>query len=107
MSLITKRSIVANPEAYDGKHVNVGGYLVLRDEYENSLSLDENSHRSGMWANSVAIDFQDSSAEIKERARHQDRKYVVVTGRFVAGSTAFSLGKLQDIYYLVPAPPGE
>jgi hypothetical protein len=93
--------LIANPEAFDGKRVVVGGFLVLRDEYEHSLFVDENAHRASLTANSVAADFDGSSTEIQARARQLDRRYVVVTGRFKAGATAFSGGKLEGIYGVV------
>lgn len=94
--------LIANPEAFDGKRVVVGGFLVLRDEYEHSLFVDESAHQAGLTANSVAADFDESSAEIQARVRQLNRRYVVVTGRFKAGATAFSGGKLEEIYGVVP-----
>ena len=54
--------LIANPEAFDGKNVSVGGYLTLRNEYEHALFFDENAHRSGMWANAVAVDLENSQS---------------------------------------------
>lgn len=95
--------LIANPAAFDGKNVSIGGYLTLRGEYENSLFLDENAYRSGMWANAIAVDLKSSKPAIKERAKQQDRKYVLVAGRFKAGPTAFSGGQLQEVYRLFSA----
>lgn len=94
--------LISNPQEFDGRRVVVGGFLVIRDEYEHSLFLDENAHRVGLFANSVAVDIDGSSSDLKSRAMQLDKRYVVVTGRFKAGPTAFSGGTLQEIYGLVP-----
>lgn len=94
--------LIADPEKYDGNYVSIGGYLVLSREYENSLHLDENSYRSGM-PNSIAIDFKSSTPSIQNRAEELDRHYIIVAGHFKAGVTAFSLGELQEVYYIAPA----
>ncbi len=95
--------LIANPSAFDGKNVSVGGYLMLRDEYENTLFLDENAHRSGMWANSIAIDLESSAPKMRQRANEQDKSYVLIAGRFKAGPTAFSGGQLEAIYRISSA----
>ncbi len=95
--------LIANPRNFDGKDVEVGGYLELRNEYENSLFLDENAQQHGMSGNSIAIEFEKSPVALQKRAKGLTRTYVIVTGRFKAGPTAFSAGKLQGVYYLAPA----
>ncbi len=90
--------LIANPEAFDAKYVVVQGYLVLSDDYEHSLFLDENAYRVGLTANTVAVDLADSSEGTKSRAKEKDRKYVIVAGRFKAGPTAFSGGRLEAVY---------
>ncbi len=95
--------LIANPEAFDGKYVSVQGYLTLSDDYEHSLFLDENAYRAGLTANTVAVDLDGSSEETKARARERNRQYVNIAGRFKAGPTSFSSGKLENVYYLAPA----
>lgn len=95
--------LIASPEAYDGKYVSVQGYLALSDDYEHSLFLDENAYRAGLTANTIAVDLDGSSPETRARARERDRQYVNIAGRFKAGSTAFSGGMLESIYYVAPA----
>jgi hypothetical protein len=99
--------LIANPDRFDGKRVEVGGYLELRDEYEHSLFLDKSSLQSGMSANSVAVDLETSPTVIMTRARQLNRSYVSLAGRFKAGSTAFSAGKLSEIYYIAPVSSGD
>lgn len=94
--------LIANPQELDGSRVVVGGFLVIRDEYEHSLFLDENAHRAGLFANSVAVDIDGSSSDLQSRAMQLDKRYVVITGRFKAGPTAFSSGTLERIYGIVP-----
>lgn len=95
--------LIANPEAFDGQYVAVQGYLALSDDYEHSLFLDENAYRVGLTANTVAVDLDGSSVDIKARAKKRDRQYVNITGRFKAVPTSFSSGKLENVYYLAPA----
>ena len=38
-----------------------------------------------------------------QRAKEQDRKYVIIAGRFKAGPTAFTGGQLQEVYRLSSA----
>lgn len=95
--------LIANPTELDRSNILVGGYLELRDEYEHSLFLDENAQRSGMWGNSIAIDFEAFPYELKKRAQELNRTYVVLGGRFKAGPTAFSGGKFERVYSIIPA----
>lgn len=90
--------LVANPDDFDGRRVVVEGFLVLRDEYESSLFIDENTFSVGMTANAIAIGFEGSSDEVVARLRQFDRRYVVVSGVFTAGATSFSGGILDEIY---------
>ena len=92
--------LISTPESFDGKYVSVQGYLVLRDRYEHSLFLDENSYKEGQTANSIAIDLGGSSVEIVAHAKERDRQYVVVTARFSVGGSAFSEGRLEGVYRL-------
>lgn len=98
--------LIADPDKYHGDYVSIGGYLALSREIENSLYLDENSYRHSM-PNSIAINFEGSPPEIKERAKELDRGYVIVAGRFKSGATALSLGELKEVYYIAPAPAVE
>lgn len=98
--------LIADPDKFNGSNVSVGGYLVLSREYEHSIYLDEDANRSGMTANSIAISFDSSSAAIQKRAKELDRKYVIIAGRFKAGNTIFSVGELEDVYYIAPAAGG-
>lgn len=101
---ISMIELIANPDKFEGKNVDVGGYLVLSDDYENSLFLDENAHRSGMSANAIAIDLEGSSPAIQKRAKELDQRYVFIAGRFKSGPTAFSGGQLQGVYRFIPVP---
>ena len=94
--------LIADPDKYNGEYVSIGGYLALSREIENSLYIDENSYRHGM-PNSIAIDFEESLPEIRQRARELDQGYIIVAGRFKAGATALSLGELKEVYYIAPA----
>lgn len=96
--------LIANPGSFDGKYVYVGGYLELSEEYENSLFLDENSARSGMTANSIAVELNSASPEIQKRAKELDHTYVFVAGRLRVGNTAFSGATLEEIYQFIPVP---
>lgn len=97
--------LIANPDEFDGKNVDVGGYLEMNDEYEHTLFLDENAMRNGMSANSIAISFDAFSPALKKRAKELNHGYVIVAGRFKAGPTAFSWGELEEVYYVAPASP--
>lgn len=97
--------LIADPKQLDGSNILVGGYLEIRDEYEHSLFLDENAQRTGMMGNSIAIDLGAFRPALKKRAEELDRTYVILGGRFKAGPTAFSGGKLESVYSIIPAQP--
>jgi hypothetical protein len=95
--------LIANPGAFDGKYVAVGGYLDLSDEYENSLFLDENSSRAGMSANSIAIDLDQSSSDIQTQMHSYDQHYVIIAGKFEHRQSIFSGGRLVAVYRVIRA----
>ncbi len=97
--------LIADPQAFDERNVVVQGFLVLRDEYENSLFIDENAYLAGLSSNSIAVDLEDSSAMIATRAQELDKRYVRIAGKFHVGPTAFSSGLLKAIYRLGPTFP--
>ena len=92
--------IIANPADFDGKYVEVGGYLVFGREYGNALFLDETSERNGMSANSIGVEFD---TEHEKRAQGLNRRYVILSGQFKAGDSAFGSGTLHGVYYVAPA----
>ena len=95
--------LIANPDAFDGKNLSVGGYLVISREYENSLLLDENADRHHMYANSVGVEFDGSSAKVQQKGKELHRHYVIIAGRFKAHDSVFGSGTLHDVYYIFPA----
>ncbi len=95
--------VIANPTEMDGKKLWLGGFLELRDEHEHSLFLDANASRSGMIGNSIAIDLDAFPEHLELRARELNGSYVFIGGKFKAGPTAFSWGKIEDVDALIPA----
>jgi len=99
--------LIADPPAFDGQRVVLQGYLVLRDEYENSLFIDENAYRAGLSSNSIAVDLEGGSPMITTRAQELDKRYVRIVGEFQVGPTAFSAGMLKAVYRLGPTFPDD
>lgn len=90
--------LIASPLEFDGKYVVVQGYLLIRDEHENSIFVDENSFRNGLSANSIAVDFGGGSPDAKARAMSRSKKYVIIAGRFKSGASTFSGGVIKEVY---------
>jgi hypothetical protein len=88
--------LIVTPERYDGKRVQVEGFLHL--EFEgNALYLSENDyihhlHKNGLWVMRNSV--------INERFQKLNSHYVIVIGTFDAankGHMSMNSGTLRDI----------
>ena len=88
--------LIVTPERYDGKRVQVEGFLHL--EFEgNVLYLSENDYihhlyKNGLWVTRNLV--------INERFRTLNSRYVIVIGTFDAankGHMSMNSGSLRDI----------
>ena len=88
--------LIVTPERYDGKRVQVAGFLHL--EFEgNALYLSENDYihhltKNGLWVTRNSI--------INEKFRKLNSRYVILIGTFVAadkGHMSMNSGSLKDI----------
>ena len=88
--------LIVTPERYDGKRVQVEGFLHL--EFEgNVLYLSENDyihhlHKNGLWVTRNSL--------INERFHKLNSQYVIVIGIFDAankGHMSMNSGSLKDI----------
>jgi hypothetical protein len=69
--------LIASPEEYDGKHVNVVGFLKV--EFEgNAIYLHREDYVKALTENAIQLDMPDSKVFLK-----YDRQYVLVEGTFV------------------------
>lgn len=72
--------LIANPEEYNGKMIQVAGYLHL--EFEgNALYLHENDFKHNIYENSFWVNFSDKLREGKNIMDYNN-KYVYIIGTF-------------------------
>jgi hypothetical protein len=72
--------LISNPEKYDGKTIQVIGYLNL--EFEgNAIYLHKEDYENGLTKNGFWVDF---SREIQSRKTLNDysKRYVIIVGTF-------------------------
>lgn len=88
--------LIVTPERYDGKRVQVEGFLHL--EFEgNVLYLSENDyihhlHKNGLWVTRNSV--------INDKVSKLNSRYVIVVGTFDAsnkGHMSMNSGSLRDI----------
>jgi hypothetical protein len=102
--LVSLVRLIATPEKYDGKAVQVVGFLRL--EFEgNALYIHEEDYKSGITKNAVWVD---RNAMVNDRADALNMHYVMLLGTFDAGHHGhmdlFS-GSLTDIKSVMLWPP--
>jgi hypothetical protein len=88
--------LIANPEKYDGKRIQVIGYLNLEFEgdalYLHQTDFLESITKNGLWVDLDQLKFKNSSA--------CNKKYVIIEGVFDAahmGHMSLWSGILKDI----------
>jgi hypothetical protein len=95
---------MATPEKYDGKAVQVVGFLRL--EFEgNGLYLHQEDYEHGITKNAVWVD---RNAKINDRADALNMHYVMLGGTFDAsdnGHMGLFSGSLKDIRSATPWRP--
>jgi hypothetical protein len=100
---VSLEQLLAKPGKYDGKAVQVTGYLHL--EFEgNSLYRDKKDYEQGHYQNALWIDL--TELQLKKAAAHNDR-YVVVIGTFDAedrGHLGLWPGALSKVQRIHPGP---
>jgi hypothetical protein len=75
-------NLISTPEKYEGKFINVVGYLHL--EYEgDGLYLHEEDMRHTLSKNSLCLSFND---EVAASAKKYNNHYVIIEGFFTASS---------------------
>ena len=89
--------LIANPEKYDGKILQIIGYLNL--EFEgNAVYLHKEDYENGLTKNGFWVDF---SGPIKENKKLDcSKKYVIIVGRFDmqrTGHMSLFGGTIKDI----------
>jgi hypothetical protein len=80
--------LIANPDKYDGRRVNVIGYLRLEAE-GNILYLDIDDWRNAVSENGIWIDV---NGDINANRAHLDRKYVQLLGTFSTRKSGNEVG---------------
>jgi len=102
--LVSLVRLIATPEKYDGKVVQVVGFLRL--EFEgNALYIHEEDYKSGITKNAAWVV---RNAKVNDRAEALNMHYVILLGTFDAGRHGhmdlFS-GSLTDIKSVILWPP--
>ncbi len=87
--------LIASPEEYDGKSVNVVGFLKV--EFEgNAIYLHREDYLKALTENAIQLDMPDPKVYLK-----YDRQYVLVEGTFVkcddARFTCTFSGRIEKI----------
>ena len=92
--------LIASPEQYDGKRVNIVGFLRLEFEGD-AIYLHREDYLKGMMANAVGLILPDRKAFSK-----YDKQYVLVEGTFVrcddSRSACCFSGHIEKINRLEP-----
>jgi hypothetical protein len=103
--LVSLVRLIATPEKYDGKAVQVVGFLRL--EFEgNAVYIHEVDYKSGITKNAVWVD---RNAKVNDRADALNMHYVMLLGTFDAsrhGHMGLFSGSLTDIKSVILWPPG-
>lgn len=97
VSLVT---LIANPEAKQGRQVLVSGYLTL-DFEGRALYLHEDDYRHSQYKNGLWVNID------REKYQQYDGQYVVVEGEFNAADTGHMglwSGALTNIERILVAP---
>lgn len=93
--------LIANPEKYDGKRIQVIGYLHL--EFEgNAVYLHEEDFKHSMSENSFWVNFSSKLTKKQDPKKFSD-KYVIIIGTFKAnekGHMGMFGGTLDNIVRL-------
>jgi hypothetical protein len=84
-------SLIANPEKFNGKTVQVVGYLNL--EYEgDAIYLHKEDWKKGLRGNGLRVDFTSEIAlNPMNHLKQCNKKYVIIIGTFI-------MDKLDDPY---------
>jgi len=93
--------LIANPEKYDGKRIQVIGYLHL--EFEgNAIYLHADDYKKHIYENSFWVEFSPKLTK-KINPKNFNDKYVIIIGRFSAkqkGHMGMFGGTFNDIVRL-------
>jgi len=96
ISYVSIINLIATPEKYSNKTVNVVGYAVI--EFENiGLYLSENDATRKITQNSLYLDIEDNQMEKCIKGNH---KYILVQGVFdpnARGHGSFQAGGIKKI----------
>lgn len=96
--------LIATPEKYDGKVIQVVGFLRL--EFEgNAIYLHEDDYRYAIYKNGLMIV---SNANIEAKAGKLNLHYVIVEGTFNAnnlGNKGLNSGTITNITYAADMGP--
>jgi hypothetical protein len=92
--------LIANPEKYDGKQVQVVGFLRLEFEGD-ALYLHEDDYKNGIYGNAIGIGVTKESKWSKDDV---NMRYVMVVGTFRAGKSNLHTGTIVKITNVVPWP---
>jgi hypothetical protein len=80
--LVSMIDLISNKEKYDGKLVEVGGYISLTFE-DDAIYLSEPDFRHQLTRNAIWIDVDNS---LRSTVEKNDRKYGYIIGIFSAKS---------------------
>jgi hypothetical protein len=92
--------LIANPEKYDGKLVQVVGFLRLEHEGD-ALYLHEDDYMHELYGNAIGIGV---TKEWKWPKDDVNMRYVMVVGTFRAGKSNLYSGTIVKITNVVPWP---
>jgi hypothetical protein len=92
--------LIANPEKYDGKQVQVVGFLRLEFEGD-ALYLHEDDYKNGIYGNAIGIGV---TRESKWSKGDVNMRYVMVVGTFRAGKSNLHTGTIVKITNVLPWP---
>jgi hypothetical protein len=102
--LVSLIRLIATPESYDGRVVQVVGFLRL--EFEgNALYIHEEDYKNGITKNAVWVV---RNAKVNDRAEALNMHYVMLLGTFDAGRHGHMNlfgGSITDIKSVIPWPP--
>jgi hypothetical protein len=83
-------ALIAMPEKYEGREVDVAGYLIIEDDNNAVLFVGEGDYRHGLNKNGIRIVFP---SEILAKRTVYTKHYVSIRGIFTADY------KYRDILY--------
>ncbi|GAA4317695.1 hypothetical protein [Flaviaesturariibacter amylovorans] len=93
--------LIANPEKYDGKKIQVIGFLQVQFE-GNAVYLHEEDYRHGISSNGFWVSFSDKLRRHRKVGQYSNR-YVILIGTFRAdrrGHMGLFSGTLENIVRL-------